>query len=219
MKLTVACLTRNAAEGYAPSAISAFRDFADDVAILEDKDGEMWGSESEWRKRLWDMALDTNPDWIMILDDDMIPLKDPRPLMREGIDAVAFTLYDLWGANPLVYRADQFWQAHRSPRVWAVRAPRDEFRADWNHRGIHTGHFPANLPIQRAILAPNDYSLLHFAYLTHEQRVSKHWQYLSKQDQLAPAELAHAESIISANPNTVKLPHEPTWILTKSESS
>ena len=187
-ELTVAVLARNEATRFLPSALSAWSDFADRIILLDDSSTDntkqlaqdagalvfdvggcapMWGNESPARQMLFDLACEfTAPDgWILILDADMTPARDPRPLMDGTTGAWAFRLYDLWGeenGRPL-YRWDGMWRAHESPRIWMFKNPG---RGDyvWNARGIHCGHLPANLEIARGIgTAPLDFFLVALA--------------------------------------------------------
>lgn len=243
-RLVVAALVRNEAERFWPSALDAWSQFADAIVVLDDQSGDAtaelardagasvyvrgdgvsaWGAESPARAELWDRAMqETEPgDWILILDADMVPLRNPRPLLAPGIDAVAFPLFDLWlkEGSRLWFREDGFWQGHLHPRLWAVRRPETpENGWKWSERGIHTGHFPLNLSIHRAITAPLDYSLLHYAYLTPALREAKAAAYEATAAQLLPAEQAHAISILHPQPRLAVLPFTPAFPLNLSEA-
>jgi hypothetical protein len=103
-------------------------------------------------------------------------------------------------------------------RVWAVRNPGPEFQPEWPTRGIHCGHFPENIDTERTIVAPLEYSLLHYAYATEEDRLAKYQQYLSKAEQLSPFEMQHAMSILEP-PRIVPLPFEPEYDIRKCQST
>lgn len=158
---------------------------------------EAWGSESEARQELWSMAQSSNIDWLFFLDADMIPAADPRSFFSEGVDGVSFWLYDLWSTKPLRYRFDGQWQGHNWPRVWAVRNPKGDFKAEWNSRGVHCGHLPTNLKLEIVVTPPPPAgALLHYAYSTEELRLRKWHQYQTVKHQLTPPEAAHADSIV-----------------------
>jgi len=234
--LTIALLCRNEAKRWLPALLPAWKEFADVITAVDDgsTDGtrellkkhgakvhstkskdQAWGSEWVPRSVLWEQAVKAGTDWIMVLDADMIPANDPSILLDKKADAIAFRLYDLWQTTPLAYRCDGAWQAHLHSRVWAVKNPGKKFVAEWNERGIHCGHFPRNLSAGRTIQAPEEYSLLHYAYSDATERQKKHAQYLSKQNQLTMVELAHADSIIK--PAVVNLlPFTPQWQIQKS---
>jgi len=222
MNITVACLaSRREDERYLPSLREAWADFADLEAVLYDEEDDMWGSEVEWRSELWLAAVDSEADWIFVLDADMIPLSNPRSLFEDApndITAIAFRLYDLWGTNPYVYRSDGYWQAHQVVRVWAVRNPGPEFQPEWPTAGIHCGHFPSNLNTERTLTAPQEFSLLHYAYADEADRIAKYKQYLNQMEQLDQFQLQHALSIVQPA-KVVPLPFEPEYDINKCQST
>lgn len=172
------------------------------VRIRQELDARAWGNESSARKELWDFALEyaTEPDdWVLVNDADQIVIGDPRPLCEtDCLNAWSFPLFDVWDSET-TYRSDEFWQGHTVPRVWLI-APRrvpDGWVADWNPRGIHTGHFPHNLPIVAGNASDMLY-WLHFGWMKESHRKAKYAQYKSQAHQLSPSELAHVESILAS---------------------
>jgi hypothetical protein len=87
----------------------------------------------------------------------------------------------------------------------------------WNERGVHCGHFPANLLSRRIVYAPSDYSLLHLAYSTPELREAKHAQYMTVAEQLSDFERAHASSILF-EPTLARLPFTPELTLSMNDN-
>ena len=152
----------------------------------------------------------------MVLDADMLPLRDPKELMLEDVDAIAFRLFDMWSEN--AYREDNLWQGHFHPRIWAARSEILQKASEWPSRGIHCGHFHLNFQPRRVILAPEDYSLLHYAYANYQDRVEKSWRYQSQFDQMSEQEIAHAKSILDLTPTLQPLNFEPEWRLQKLAS-
>lgn len=244
MKLVVVCLARDEADRFWRSALEAWNDFADQLLVMVDgtvndddltpvlainagakvtlshngADGS-WGNESPARHRLWNFAMrNTKPqDWLLILDADMVPARDPRPLLEADADAIAFKLFDLWheADGKLFYRDDNYWRGHLFPRVWAVRRPETPPEGwQWPDKGIHCGHFPQNLGfLKQPMIAPEDYSLLHYAYSQPKLRAQKRDQYLSVHEQLSDFELRHALSITDSLPELKELPFEPQYKL------
>jgi glycosyltransferase involved in cell wall biosynthesis len=238
-KLIVASMVRNEADRFLRSAISVWQEFADDILILNDGstddtkeicedlgtyvvDAEMdenaWGKEALTRAKLFNVALEraTARDYILFLDADMVPARNPRSLMDTDVDAVGFVLYDLWANTDgrLYYRNDAFWQGHLVPRVWMIRKPEIPERGwSWNDRGIHCGHLPLNLSTPRIAAAPLQYGLLHYAYLTPSLRAQKSSEYLSVRSQLTTFEVAHAASILDPTPQVSPLAFTPEYEL------
>lgn len=238
-RLVVLSLMRNEAERFLRPVLSAWMDFADHVLILDDgstddsadvarslgaevvemaESDPMWGAEWPKRERLFNAGMTRlgEGDYALILDADMIPLRDPRPLLSTSPGAVAFTLYDLWHAEGerLWFRADGPWVAHLRPRVWLFRRPTEpEEGWVWNERGLHSGHLPLNLDLGRVLFAPPDYALLHLAYLRPSLREAKYKAYLRESAQLSDAELSHAQSILDENPRLEPLRLKPEYDL------
>ena len=234
--ITVASMVKNEANNYLESCLSAWSDFADEILILDDNSTDStadlcrsagatvvpwkgmaaWGCETQPRKTLWQKAVETGTDFIFVLDADMVPARDPRDLLIGGTDGVAFTLFDLWGED--CFRSDYLWQGHEVPRLWIVRNNQKNRSLSWSGRHIHSGHFPTNLKLDRVVIAPRDYSLLHYAYVTSEDRTKKKKQYLSKGHLLTTHEWIHATSIDDPEPNTLPLDIAIRWPLRKSKS-
>jgi hypothetical protein len=227
-RLYTTILARNEAgpDRYLTRVLSRCKDISTEVLLLDDRstdstpeiarelgcivrtrkaqDERMWGNEAPARAQLWDFALEyatESDDWVLICDADMELHGDPRPLC-ETLEANTwmFILYDLWSETE--YRSDQFWQGHEHPRPWlfAPRRVPEGYVAEWNTRGIHTGHCPLNFPISAAIAPISEYYFLHLAYSTPRLRAEKHAQYMSRQDLLSPFEVQHAASILDLDP-------------------
>lgn len=223
MRLFTAILARNEAgqDRYLKRVLERCKSFSDEVLLLDDRstdhtvakarkygaivrvreelDSRMWGNESSARKELWDFALEyaTEPDdWVLICDSDMELHGDPRPLCESTeVNAWAWPLFDIWDSDT-TYRSDEFWCGHTVPRVWLVR-PNSQgagYIPHWGHRGLHSGHLPANFGCLAGVAPPEVY-WLHWGWMQDKHRKAKHEQYLSKKHLLTPAEIAHAESI------------------------
>lgn len=231
MGLAVASMVRNEAKRYLPSALDAWGSFADEIVLLDDNSNDetrelaesrgicyfrwdglpAWGNEVKPRKRLWQLATESRCDHILVLDADMVPAKNPKELIFNGVDGVAFTLFDLWQCDPPLYRSDGMWRGHEVPRLWLVRNPRDS-SGSWSERGIHCGHFPY-LKLDRVVRAPREYALLHYGYATPDDRKEKSLRYHAEGGQLTMSEWTHAASILDADPNLLPLDIEVTWPL------
>jgi glycosyltransferase involved in cell wall biosynthesis len=219
---------------FLPKALSTWNTFADGgIVVLDDNsdDGSReackdagaylvddavgsapaWGAEAPARARLFEEAWNFARvgDYILWLDADMTPARDPRILTETGAEAVFFTLYDLWETEPLRYRSDAFWRGHLFPRIWMVKKRAMPTGWRWTTRGIHSGHLPSNLEFATFAYAPQDFALLHFAYTSEELRDEKYVQYASVAAELTEFEKRHAVSIRDASPALEDLPFRP----------
>ena len=238
-QILVASLVKNEAAKFLPSAVKAWGDFADKVLVIDDhsqdesvlvakaagaevissnQTSSMWGEETPLRTQLWKESLKrTKPgDFIFVLDADMVPAKDPRPLINEHTDGIAFPLYDLWYEDEYgmyLYREDHFWKGHKSRRMWMVKRPSEENKWQWSGRGIHSGHFPENLNVLNPVFAPEDFALLHYAYISDALRYAKFQKYAEVGEQLNEFERLHAQSIVDTLPRLRPLEFTPTYRL------
>ena len=235
MNLTIASMIKDEMGRFLPKILGIWNDFSDNIIILDDSSSDgsreecksagamvvdapnkqhpAWGEEYPKRKVLFDTAWGETCEgsYILFLDADMIPARNPRMLMDGGSDAIKFSLYDLW--NPRQFRSDTFWQGHNYPRIWMIKRTPEEGPWEWNERGIHCGHIPQNLPFHSMMSAPRDFSLLHYAYVSEKLRRYKHMQYMSVKNQLDEFEFDHADSILDEYPTLEDLPFECEWSL------
>ncbi len=199
------------------SSTDGTREFLEDTrahvfdASLE---ASAWGDETPARRKLFDIAWDhtTIDDYILFLDADMIPARDPHFLTESGADAVFFGLYDLW--EPRRFRSDSYWRGHIYPRVWMIRrTDRLSIAFHWQNQGMHVGHIPTTMTFESFLYAPKDASLLHYAYVDEALREEKYVAYASVSEHLTDFERAHACTILDPNPNLEVLPFEPEFRL------
>ena len=151
-----------------------------------DKDQGFWGSnETVPRADLWARASSAagRDGWLLIADADHlltgITPDDFRILCRaENVNAWAFRLFDCWEREPYRHRTDGYWQAWCRPRPWLFRGrPTEDFEPQWDTRGIHSGHFPANYPMCVGN-APGCAGIIHLGYCKPEDRAAKARKYL-----------------------------------------
>ncbi|MBP2637374.1 MAG: glycosyl transferase family 2 [Firmicutes bacterium] len=225
-KLTVGMLVRNESGRYLERVLQQITQYADEIVVLDDASTDdtvaicrkqlanvphrivenktsKFGNEIELRKALWDLAVSTQPDWIMILDADEIfeakAISSIRELLKDdSVDVIYFRLYDMWNENSL--REDEYWAAHLVYRTFLVRL-RFGYDYKWQEKPLHCGRFPVNiagLPGKQSQLR-----LQHFGWARPEDRIAKYFRY----KQLDPAaKYGIAEqylSILDPKPNLI----------------
>ena len=143
-----------------------------------------WGQdETTPRSALWaSSCLEAGPDgWVYIADADheitgISPL-DLRTCLKSTVcNAFALPLWDCWD-SPETLRVDGFWQAHLHPRPWLFKVPPPEFRPLWPAAGIHSGHYPPNLPLVCGRLPGA--AIRHYGYISPAHREAKAAKYLA----------------------------------------
>ena len=220
MRLVTAILAQNEASRYLPHVLSRCKAFSDKVLVLDDRSTDdtakiaqdlgcevrtrsilkdpAWGHESVARQELWKWAAEVAGDgWVLICDADMILEGTPRDLIDTWeVSAWAFVLWDCWDGDTQA-RVDGPWQyGPLTPRPWLFRPSRCvQGPPQWNPRGLHCGHAPANLVGVVGIAPPETYYFKHLAYNKKEDRVRKHAQYLGQAPLLTEFERMHAASI------------------------
>ena len=197
---------------YWPAVQRAALEWADDILVVEDPDGQAWGNETPYRKQLWERAVNASDpdDWIFILDADFILTFDPHELTDISTQAIGwrFNLYDLWDEDH--YRDDNFWLAHNFPRHWMFKVGASPELPIWSGKGIHCGHYPTNFFTQYSgiSIAPSRMSILHLGWMTPELRYEKYERYTQVWEQLSDFQRKHVESVLDTDPYLVELPKE-----------
>lgn len=218
MSLVTALLVRNEADRYLKRVLQRCGEFSDQILVLDDGSTDdtvevataagclvkqrpqagMWGNEAPARAELWERGAKLAKDgWLLIADADMLLEGEPRDLVQTwDVGVWAFVLWDCWDGEHQA-RTDGPWSfGPVTPRPWLFRpsicvngAPQ------WNARGLHCGHAPANLQGLVGVAPPEQYYWRHLAYAKKDDRVRKHAQYLGHAPLLTEFEVRHAESI------------------------
>ena len=198
--ITLAMLVRNEAGRYLESVLRQAAQYASSAVILDDAstDGTpeickkmlhripltlvsnrepSFNNEIVLRKQLWSMTVDTNPDWILILDADEV-FEDgavwalPSLAANTEAEAYSFRLYDMWDQNR--YREDQYWNAHHHHRVFMARHS-PELVCRWRETPQHCGRFPANITDLKVVQSPH--RIKHLGWMKASDRLAKYCRY------------------------------------------
>lgn len=226
-KLTVGMLVRNESGRYLERVLRQIIQYADEVVILDDGSTDNtvqicrevlanvahliqenntcgFNNEVELRKTLWNLAVSTQPDWIMILDADEIfeakAVQEIRELVKaDSVDAVYFRLYDMWSENS--YRDDGYWIAHTVYRPFLVRYY-PGVRYEWQEQPLHCGRLPITVfdfPAKQSPLR-----LQHFGWARPEDRIAKYLRYKALDPNAQYGVQEQYLSILDPKPNLIE---------------
>jgi glycosyltransferase involved in cell wall biosynthesis len=199
-KITLAMLVRNEAGRYLERVLKHAAQYIDCAVILDDasEDNTMevckkalqnipltlvsnnqpsFHNEIILRKQLWELAVGTGPDWILILDADEIfeerAVKELRSLAANPeIEVYYFRLYDMWDEDH--YREDEYWRAHHYYRPFMVRYV-PGFPYHWRETPQHCGRFPHNITELRG--ATSSLRVKHLGWMKPADRLAKYYRY------------------------------------------
>ncbi|NLI91929.1 MAG: glycosyltransferase [Peptococcaceae bacterium] len=222
-KLTLMMLVRNEADKMLRKTLSHAAKYADEAVILDDastddtvaicqeifKDKPLtivsnehhgFSNEIALRKQLWNLTVQTNPDWILALDADEVFEDSIIQYIRQLIDQPAFDyytfrLYDMWDEDH--YREDTFWQAHKYFRIFLTRYQPD-FHYAWYETPQHCGRLPYNI---FALEGCQCYiRLKHLGWSTPELREEKYKRYLELDPEGKYGNINQYQTILSPDP-------------------
>jgi len=221
-KLTLMMLVRNEADRYLKEVLESVK-FCDEFVILDDAstddtvkickeilDGKplkiisnpvsQFNNEIVLRKQLWDMAIETNPDWLLCLDADEMFEKEAQYRIRTLIDQptydwYGFRLFDMWDKNH--YRDDVYWTAHK--RYWiTLTRYQPKFQYKWLEQGHHCGRFPYN--IDKLPGRGDSLRIKHLGWMREEDRKAKYDRYMRNDPNGVYGIMEQYKSILDDNP-------------------
>lgn len=225
-KITLVMLVRNEADRYLERVLKHASLYIDAAVILDDASEDNtvevcktalssipltivsnpepgFNNEIMLRKQLWQMAIATKPDWILILDADEIFEEKSAEIMRElaknqEVYNYSFRLYDMWNENS--YREDTYWRAHTIFRPFMVRyVPNIDFI--WKETPQHCGRFPVN--IYQLPGALSQLRLKHLGWMCKDDRLYKYNRYKQLDPDAVYGIPQQYESILDPNPNLI----------------
>lgn len=226
-RITLAMLVRNEAHRYLHHVFQSVLGVIDEAVILDDaseddtvsvcktllssipltivsNDRPGFHNEVALRKQLWDLTVSRGPDWILCLDADEVferrASTELRRLVQDpGVFYYAFRLYDMW--DPLHYREDAYWQAHKVHRIFLVRYV-PGFSYEWHESPLHCGRFPKNV-----VDLPGKLSYLrikHFGWADPISRQEKYRRYMTLDPDGRYGIREQYESILDPHPRLVR---------------
>ncbi|MDI6871272.1 MAG: glycosyltransferase family 2 protein [Bacillota bacterium] len=225
-RITLAMLVRNEAGRYLRRVLGQARKYVDAAVILDDASTDDtvevcrtslrgiplelisnpepgFTNEYALRKQLWDLAVSTDPDWILALDadevfEDCAVLDLPFLAANQAAEVYAFRLFDMWDEEH--YREDEWWNAHQ--RLWAVMARYlPDFRYEWQKTRLHCGRLPSNLGELKVV--PSVLRLKHLGWMKPADRLAKFDRYKRLDPQGAYGVPEQYLSILDPKPNLV----------------
>lgn len=222
--ITLAMLVRNEAGRYLEKVLGQAAKYINSAVILDDAstDGTpaicrellhgvpltlvfntqpQFKNEITLRRQLWDLAVSTNPGWILILDADEVfeeraAAELPLLAANPEAEAYAFRLYDMW--TPGHYREDQYWNAHRHYRVFMVRHI-PGFSCQWRETPQHCGRLPLNVTDLRVV--QSHLRIKHLGWMSPADRLSKYYRYRELDPGARYGIAAQYLSILDPKPN------------------
>jgi len=225
-RITLAMLARNEANRYLERVLKHASHYIDEAVILDDASEDNtievckallngipltlvsnpepgFNNEIILRKKLWEMAIATKPDWILVLDADEIFEDKTFEIIRElakaqEIDHYFFRLYDMW--NETSYREDTYWKAHTIYRPFMIRyVPEKNYV--WKETPQHCGRLPLN--IYELPGALSQLRLKHLGWMKEEDRLDKYNRYKQLDPDAVYGIAEQYESILDTQPNLI----------------
>lgn len=226
-RLTLAMVVRNEAGRYLEEVLTHAARYIDQAVILDDASEDDtveickrclsaiphrivinqqpgFHNEIALRKQLWDMAAETQPEWILVLDadevfdDEFISLV-PHLLANPDADCYHFRLYDMWSDS--CYREDPFWQAHKHYRPFLLRY-QSGYQYHWQETPLHCGRLPLNSGNLREVRC--QVRVKHWGWARPADRLDKYYRYKKLDPAAAYGIKAQYLSILDPKPNLIR---------------
>lgn len=226
-RITLSMLVRNEADRYLTRVLKHVRPYIDEAVILDDPSDDNtvevcklllkdiphrivsnpepgFHNEISLRKQQWELTVETEPAWILVLDADEIfedrAQQELRKLVQqEEYDYFAFRLYDFWDEEH--YREDLYWQAHK--RYWPLLIRyRPDFPYEWRETPQHCGRIPWNIIFLPGALS--DLRIKHYGWANPRDRELKYKRYMLLDPDGRYGNIGQYRSILDSNPRLIK---------------
>lgn len=226
-RVTLSMIVKDEADRYLPKVLEHARKYIDAAVIIDDastdntveicreilkdiplkiisRSDSAFAQEHKLRQQQWQETINTNPDWILVLDGDEI-LEDrvieelPKLINQTDIDVYCFRLYDFWNKDH--YREDGYWQAHLHYRPFLVR-----YVPAINYQFMETPQHCGRLPMNIAQLngGMSELRVKHFGWANVRDREFKYKRYLRLDPDARYGIKEQYESILDSQPNLIK---------------
>lgn len=231
-RLTAMMQVRNETQRYLDSVLHDLSGFVDDIVIIDDasSDGTFelcqsfpkvtkllklekseFNHEWELRQRLWDLAISTNPDWLLSVDADEFYEEHAKRQMRQLInqdqyDWVGFRIYDFWGGKTH-YREDHLWRIHHRHTRTLVR-----YLPDYYYFYPRMDHHVPRLPLSYAVLDGflAELRVKHYGWaVSAEERYEKYLRYMASDPNGRWGSLEQYQSILDEHPQLIEWKEDP----------
>lgn len=260
LKLIAMMLTYNDEDRYLKRGLDYLSQYVDEIVILDggstDKTVEIcnqypkavvhqtakpmvFGVDDEYliREEMYRLALDRNPDWMLVIDSDQVMEERFKRVVRDLIadnryDWYGFCLCDMWSETQ--YRVDGAWSPDSRNRAWRhLFRVKPDASPEYMKEKEHCGDAPAyviNAPADRGL--ETNLRIRHYAYATPEGRREKYEHHIKgpyawhaktildpptlkdwSEEQPKPAERAKHGGVLISVPNTGQVKTELVSVL------
>ncbi len=210
---------RNEADRYLAGTLSRLASLVDAIVVYDDASSDatlevcrrspkvvlhrgeaplLAEDEAVLRGRLWQLALQQDPEWIVALDADE-ELEDravgelPRLMDQKDYDVIACRIFDFWKSETHV-RVDGLWNPWNRFSPIAVRAVAGLSSA-WTPLRIHCGRFPKAYRDRATFYS--HLRVRHFGWACAADHLRKYLFYRERDLALSGKVGGHTESILS----------------------
>ena len=175
------------------------------VILHRNEEQLFFQDEAALRARLWELAVQTEPDWILGVDadelfEDRIYSEINMLINQAEYDGVEFRIFDFWNGTTH-YRVDRLWNPWvRFSLLLARYFPGVEHT--WPVRPFHCGRWP--LYYRKGLITfQSDIRVKHFGWVRAEERCEKYRVYKAMDPEGRLSAADHLESVLAPSASVV----------------